>query len=123
MKRTVALILIAVMALGFAACAQKQDMTVKKDENGNWDITGTWKLIDQRSGSKVTSKDRFTFYPDGTYTTTLTDDMRIPYRISGNIFVEGTNSWGLSVEGDTMTWKLGDSYMTFRRIALLSDEG
>ena len=121
MKKLIAILLTAAMILTLAACAKTDpDLIVQKGENGQWDITGTWKMIDKypNQSFKVSEKSRYYFYPDGTYYSSGTGET-VHYKVSGNIVVEdGGNSFGLTVEGDTMTWKKGNSYIVFKRISL-----
>ena len=98
MKKAIAILLIAVMALGLLACTPKiEDETAKKTD---W-IVGTW----EGSG------DRFTFNGDGTGTWaegrnadgTFGDGAPIRYTIDGNVLTIGEEeTFTFSIEGDTL---------------------
>ena len=120
MKRTVAIMLLAVMVMGLAACGGKEDLTVKQDENGVWDITGVWKYIGGENRSSFKYGDLFTFYPDGTFYDAGRDETST-YKVKGSLFVNGGTSWGMTIEGSKMTWKYGNATLEFRRVELLPE--
>ena len=124
MKKLIVILLAAAMILSLAACAKKgPDLTVKRGKDGLWDITGTWKIIDQvdADDSKADENDRFTFYPDGTVYSTVTGNTHT-YEVQGLMVEQDGVLFGLTVDGDTMTWTVGSACVTYQRIALLSAE-
>ena len=120
MKRILAIILIAVMALSLCACASKvnEEMIVKKGENGEWDVSGVWKYVEGRNRSSSKSGDKYYFYPDGTWRDKDPDYLG-HYNVSGSVIVVDGDPWGLRIDGDTMKIEKGNSYMVFKRVELL----
>ena len=120
MKRILAIILIAVIALSLCACASKVDeeMIVKKDADGEWDVSGVWKYVDGRNRSSAKYGDKYYFYPDGTWRDKDPDYLGY-YKVSGSVIVVDGDPWGLKIDGDTMRIEKGNSYMVFKRTELL----
>ena len=103
MKKTVAILLIAVMALSFVACSLKSK------------IVGTWKVTDstdQSSNNMV-----MTFSRDGKLT--IEGIFNGTYSVKGDkvtIRVLGEEeTYKASINGDTMTWKGEDETLTFTK--------
>ena len=124
MKRILAIILIAVMALSLCACASKvnEEMIVKKGENGEWDVSGVWKYVEGRNRSDTEPGDKYYFYPDGTWIDGNYPDYIGRYKVAGSLIVVDGDSWGLKIDGDTMRIEKGNSYLVFKRVELLPAE-
>ena len=120
MKRILAVILIAVMALSLCACASKvnEEMVVKKDADGEWDIAGVWEYVEGRNRSSSKPGDKYYFFPDGTWRDKDPDYLGY-YNVSGSLIVVDGTSYGLRIDGDTMKIEKGNSYLVFKRVELL----
>lgn len=126
MKRMIAMILLAATVACLAGCAST---AVKKGEDGNWDITGTWKvtnstlgLVETENVGKATADDRFTFNTDNSFYSTVTGKNH-PYRVTGGQIIADGKTYWIDIDGSKMTWWLEKRYFVeFKRISLLDND-
>lgn len=111
MKKAVAILLIAVMALGLLACTPEKENEPAEKADG---IVGTW----EGSGN------RFTFNSDGTGTWaegrnadgTFGEGAPIRYTIDGNVLtIDEEETCTFSVDGDTLILNFFGVDQTFTR--------
>jgi hypothetical protein len=106
MKKTVAILLIAVMALSFVACAGKK-------------IIGKWELTDYQGEDELGARMKgytFEFKDDGTYT--IAGMPAGTYEVKGNkLFFNGDKDeyYKLSISGNTMKISGSEDTMTFKK--------
>lgn len=102
MKRTIAILLVAVMALTLVACSAKSK------------LIGTWEG----------DYDRITFRKDGTGTWAERSDVDRPfgegdefhYTVSGNkLTMEGEDPWTFTIKGNTLTFELNGNTISFTK--------
>ena len=111
MKKTVAILLIAVLTLSFVACSAKSK------------IVGTWVMTDETGDLNWDFVfEEYRFKKDGTFLA----DGEVPgaYRIRGNDLIlrikygdyeMEEETYRLTFQGDTMTWTNATGSMTFTK--------
>ncbi len=106
MKKTVAILLVTLMALSFVACASKK-------------IIGKWELTDYQGEDELGSMMKgytFEFKDDGTYT--IAGMSAGTYEVKGNkLFFNGDTDeyYKLSISGNTMKISGQEDTMTFTK--------
>lgn len=127
MKKTIAILLVVVMALSLAACSKSKD--AKKDGKKNENtIVGTWELdldatfADQDQDTLDFLKSSgysmsFTFNADGTGTAKMTgdDDTSFEYKIENNQIVIEDEGVDYTLNGDKLTLDMNGEKMIFNR--------
>ena len=107
MKKTVAILLVAIMALSFVACASKK-------------IVGKWELTEYKGETDSTIQmlmnQTFEFKDDGTYT--IMGIEAGTYKVKGGkLFFDGDTKeyYNLSFSGDTMKISGEEDTMVFKK--------
>lgn len=110
MKKTVAILLVAVMALSFVACASKKIV-------GKWEVTDITGDGSEYSG--LLKGATYEFNSDGTYK--IAHPLGVSngtYKVKGSkLFLDDDNKEyiKLSFSGDTMKWTGTDGSITFKK--------